>query len=172
MVLTIAYSPDGKHIVSGATDHTIRVWDTRTCIPVHNPDQNHSNIVPSIEHSHDVEFGIANSLSWTYHDLSRHLGGPVDQNLKVASFWDHRRKDFVSTQLQNAYPRQDANDKPDQDAKEITVTRSSYPRAILNEGWLRTVDGGLLTYIPHEHRDSVCDMSVMCIPDDENDVVI
>ncbi|KAH9033778.1 WD40 repeat-like protein [Lactarius pseudohatsudake] len=158
-VMAVAYSPDGNHIVS-AGDTTIRIWDSLTGALISTPLNGHTTMVLTIAYSPDGKHIVSGATDRTIRVWDTRTSMPV------ASFWDHRRKDFVSTQLQNAYPRQDANDKPDQDAKEITVTRSSYPRAILNEGWLRTVDGGLLTYIPHEHRDSVCDMSVMCIPDD------
>jgi len=29
-VRSVAYSPDGKHIVSGSDDNTVRVWDSQT----------------------------------------------------------------------------------------------------------------------------------------------
>ena len=29
-VLSVAYSPDGKHIVSGSVDKTVKVWDSQT----------------------------------------------------------------------------------------------------------------------------------------------
>ena len=29
-VLSVAYSPDGKHIVSGSQDETVKVWDSQT----------------------------------------------------------------------------------------------------------------------------------------------
>ena len=29
-VLSVAYSPDGKHIVSGSLDKTVKVWDSQT----------------------------------------------------------------------------------------------------------------------------------------------
>jgi len=29
-VLSVAYSPDGKHIVSGSEDCTVKVWDSQT----------------------------------------------------------------------------------------------------------------------------------------------
>ena len=29
-VLSVAYSPDGKHIVSGSDDRTVKVWDAQT----------------------------------------------------------------------------------------------------------------------------------------------
>ena len=28
-VRSVAYSPDGKHIVSGSDDNTVRVWDSQ-----------------------------------------------------------------------------------------------------------------------------------------------
>ena len=29
-VCSVAYSPDGKHIVSGSWDNTVKVWDSQT----------------------------------------------------------------------------------------------------------------------------------------------
>ena len=29
-VRSVAYSPDGKHIVSGSLDNTVKVWDSQT----------------------------------------------------------------------------------------------------------------------------------------------
>jgi WD40 repeat protein len=29
-VLSVAYSPDGKHVVSGSSDKTVKVWDSQT----------------------------------------------------------------------------------------------------------------------------------------------
>jgi WD40 repeat protein len=29
-VTSVAYSPDGKHIVSGSLDNTVKVWDSQT----------------------------------------------------------------------------------------------------------------------------------------------
>ena len=30
MVRSVAYSPDGKHIVSGSVDKKVKVWDSQT----------------------------------------------------------------------------------------------------------------------------------------------
>ena len=29
-VLSVAYSPDGKHIVSGSCDRTVKIWDAQS----------------------------------------------------------------------------------------------------------------------------------------------
>jgi WD40 repeat protein len=38
LVTSVAYSPDGKHIVSGSYDNTVKIWDAATgeevCRPV------------------------------------------------------------------------------------------------------------------------------------------
>ena len=60
------------------------------------------------------------------------------------------------------------NEELVQEIKDIEVTHSSYPLIVQSDGWLQTVDGELLTYVPNEHCAGVCDMSVMCIPDDAN----
>ena len=30
LVYSVAYSPDGKHVVSGSRDNTVKVWDAQT----------------------------------------------------------------------------------------------------------------------------------------------
>jgi WD40 repeat protein len=37
MVLFVAYSPDGRHIISGSDDMTIRVWDAETGAAIGKP---------------------------------------------------------------------------------------------------------------------------------------
>ena len=36
-VNSVAYSPDGKHIVSGSADQTVKVWDSQTGKEVNVP---------------------------------------------------------------------------------------------------------------------------------------
>ena len=37
LVLSVAFSPDGKTIVSGSADQTLKVWDAGVSAPTHPP---------------------------------------------------------------------------------------------------------------------------------------
>jgi WD40 repeat protein len=44
-VKSVAYSPDGRHIISGSDDMTIRIWDAETGAPVGRPLEGHYGTV-------------------------------------------------------------------------------------------------------------------------------
>jgi len=46
-VLSVAFSPDGKRIVSGSEDKTIRLWDSETEEPLQSPLEGHEHLVLS-----------------------------------------------------------------------------------------------------------------------------
>ncbi|KIM56971.1 hypothetical protein SCLCIDRAFT_80106, partial [Scleroderma citrinum Foug A] len=48
----VACSPDGRHIVSGSEDKTIRLWDAQTGVQAGNPLQGHTDSVLSVAFSH------------------------------------------------------------------------------------------------------------------------
>jgi WD40 repeat protein len=50
-VTSVAYSPDGSHIVSGSEDNTIRVWNPTTGQCIAGPFQGHTNWVTSVAYS-------------------------------------------------------------------------------------------------------------------------
>jgi len=52
-VTSVAFSPDGRHIVSGSWDHTVRVWDAWTGQSVMKPLVGHEGIVESVVFSPD-----------------------------------------------------------------------------------------------------------------------
>ena len=51
--MSVAFSPDGKKIVSGSYDKTIRVWDAETGKEIIPPLEEHSGTVSSIAFSPD-----------------------------------------------------------------------------------------------------------------------
>ncbi|TFK66571.1 WD40 repeat-like protein, partial [Pluteus cervinus] len=69
-VRSVAYSPDGRYVVSGSNDNTIRIWDASTGQQVGQPLQGHSDSVNS----------VAYSLNGTYV-----ASGSNDQTLRL---WD------------------------------------------------------------------------------------
>ena len=62
VVQSVAYSPDGKYIVSGSDDKTIRVWDATTGETVAGSFQKHTEGVNSVTYSPNGKY-IASSSS-------------------------------------------------------------------------------------------------------------
>ena len=50
---SVAYSPNGRHIISGSGDRTIRIWDAETCDAVGNALEGHTHSVSSAAYSSD-----------------------------------------------------------------------------------------------------------------------
>ena len=60
-VTSVAYSPDGSHIVSGSQDKTIRVWNAATGQCVAGPFQGHTDRVTSVAYSPNGSYIISGS---------------------------------------------------------------------------------------------------------------
>ena len=60
-VNSVAFSPDGRHIVSGSEDRTIRLWDAQTGGQVGNPLQGHTDSVLSVAFSPDGRHIVSGS---------------------------------------------------------------------------------------------------------------
>ena len=52
-VYSVAFSPDGKRIVSGSDDKTVRLWDAATGQPIGQPMTGHTDAVSSVAFSPD-----------------------------------------------------------------------------------------------------------------------
>ena len=64
-VNSVAFSSDGRHIVSGSYDHTIQVWDAQTGHQVCNPIQGHTDCVKSVAFSPDGRHVVSGSSDQT-----------------------------------------------------------------------------------------------------------
>ncbi|KZV88506.1 WD40 repeat-like protein [Exidia glandulosa HHB12029] len=75
LVWSVAFSPDGQHIVSG--DDTIRIWSTETCTTVLGPLYGHTNFVLSVAYSPDYSRIVSGSLDKTIQVWDAHTGNRI-----------------------------------------------------------------------------------------------
>ncbi|KIM22020.1 hypothetical protein M408DRAFT_333140 [Serendipita vermifera MAFF 305830] len=61
VVASVGFSPDGKRIVSGSWDKTIRVWDTKTGTVIAGPFEGHNSPVSSVGFSRSGERIVSGS---------------------------------------------------------------------------------------------------------------
>ena len=76
-VRTVAFSPDGRHIVSGSDDETIRLWDAQTGGQVGNPLKGHTDFITSVAFSPDGRHIVSGSRDETIRLWDAQTGGQV-----------------------------------------------------------------------------------------------
>ncbi|KAG8776686.1 hypothetical protein FRC12_000784 [Ceratobasidium sp. 428] len=81
-VNSVAYSPDGAHVVSGSSDNTIRIWDAHTGQPIGQPLQGHTHWVRSVAYSPDGAHIVSGSSDNTIRIWDAHTGQPIGQPLR------------------------------------------------------------------------------------------
>ncbi|TFK63761.1 WD40 repeat-like protein, partial [Pluteus cervinus] len=80
-VFSVAYSPDGRHVVSGSSDKTVRIWNATTGQPVGEPLQGHSDSVWSVAYSPDGRHVVSGSNDKTVRIWDATTGQPVGKPL-------------------------------------------------------------------------------------------
>ena len=81
-VRTVAFSPDGRHIVSGSNDMTIQLWDAQTGGQVGNPLQGHTSSVNSVAFSLDGRLIVSGSNDMSIQLWNAQTGGQVGNPLQ------------------------------------------------------------------------------------------
>src|SRR5258708_7443396 len=89
-VCCVSYSPNGRHVVSGSWDKTIRIWDAETGAAVGEPITGHVGSVSSIAYSPDGQHIVSSgSQGKTVHvwssSLHTSIQHPSPSNLTYAN---------------------------------------------------------------------------------------
>ncbi|KIJ65625.1 hypothetical protein HYDPIDRAFT_66323, partial [Hydnomerulius pinastri MD-312] len=81
-IQSVAYSPDGQHIVSGSSDKTIRIWNARTGQLVTDPLQGHTDSIWSVAYSPDGQHIVSGSWDKTIRIWNARTGQLVTDPLQ------------------------------------------------------------------------------------------
>ena len=158
-MLSVAYSPDGRHIISGSWDNTIRIWDGKTGAAVGKPLEGHSEHVSSVAYSPDgphiisgswdntiriwntetsagvgrpLEGDIASVLSVAYSPNGQHIASGSNSNtIRVWKSFQHERCSSCNPLHAHFCSRPDS------------------------QGWVRDSEGGLLYWVPLDCRSGI-----------------
>ena len=146
-VNTIAYSPNGKHIVSGSGDSTIRVWDTTTGETVAGPFQGHKNCVDSVAYSPNGKYIVSGSKDKTIRVWDATTGETV-----AGPFQGH-----TSSVISVAYSPDGKQILSGSDDKSIKVwdmqSLTSLHSLCLVDGWIQASNNVIFGWIAPWNRD-------------------
>ncbi|KAF7334743.1 WD-REPEATS-REGION domain-containing protein [Mycena sanguinolenta] len=86
-VTSVAFSPNGKHIVSGSSDRTVRIWDAGNGAPVGQTLEGHTNWVGSVAFSPDGKHIVSGSNDGTVCLWDAESGEQLGKPLKGHTDW-------------------------------------------------------------------------------------
>ena len=87
VVTSVAFSPNGRHVVSGSWDKTVRVWDVQTGQSVMDPLKGHNRCVTSVAFSPDGRYIVSGSHDKTVRVWDAQTGQTVMGPLKGHESW-------------------------------------------------------------------------------------
>ena len=150
MVTSVAYSPDGSHVVSGSYDNTIRIWNATTGQLVAGPFQGHTDVVTSVAYSPDGSHVVSGS-----HDNTIRIWNATTGQLVAGPFQGHTDcVTSVTYSPDGGYILSASNDKS------IKVCRLqhlvSFGDLCAENGWIQSSNGACFGWIAPWNRHAFC----------------
>jgi WD40 repeat protein len=161
-VLSVAYSPDGQHIISGSYDRTIRIWNAEARSAVGKPLEGHTSEVVSVAYSPDGRHIISGSDDKTLRIWTTEIGSAAGNLLEGYNrfvAYSPDAQDIMSGSTDGAIHLCDSfSQSPLHFTSSIEV---EWPN---EEGWVRDSGGGLLYWVPHDCRAGLHSPALLTIP--------
>jgi WD40 repeat protein len=170
-VRSVAYSPDGQHVISGSDDGTIRMWDAKTGAAVGMPLQGHTKGVWSVAYSPDGRHIISGSRDTTIQIWNVETGAAVSKPLKghthpVRSIaFSPDGQHFISGS-------DDGTIHVWESFSHVSIQLSSSGNPMHpdhfgrpdSDGWVRDPEGGLLYWVPPDCCTGLHSPALLTIP--------
>ena len=165
-VKSVAYSPDGQHIISGSRDCTIRIWDAKTGAAVRKPLEGHTDWVNSVAFSPDGRYIISGSSDCTIRIWTAETGAGVDNPLGGETY--PIQPPVYSPEGQQIAPSSSASTthRPcvSLQSPSLNSIHSSFRSKPDQDGWVRDSEGGLLYWVPQDCRTGLHSPARLTIP--------
>jgi len=164
-VCSVAYSPDGQHIVSGSSDETTRIWNAETGSAVGKPLEGHTGGVCSVAYSPDGQYIISGSSDKTIRVWNAEIYSTVCEPLEahtrpvVSVAYSPDAQHIISGSSGVATHSWDSF--PQFPSRFTSYIEAEWPD---QEGWVRDPGGGLLYWVPHDSRTGLHSPALLTIP--------
>jgi WD40 repeat protein len=156
-VNSVAFSQDGKRIVMGCSDKSLRIWDAETGRALSRPMTGHEGGVYSVAFSHDGKRIVSGSDDGTIRVWDAETGGDISSPISghvqscnsvpafsIAPMCIFQQKEMAfSPSLEHSFR-----------ARSSITTGPHFSEAIfhIQDGWILGRQGELLFWVPPEHR--------------------
>ena len=137
-VSSIAFSPDGKRIVSGSFDCTVRVWDVETGMLVAGPFKGHTDWVSSVAFSPDG---------------SRVISGSDDRTVRIWEVMENPTVHREHLTLSNINTKSKLSA---QCRQSLFVRPNEISWKLGSDGWIKDEKDEILMWVPIGLRQMIC----------------